>query len=304
MGNHLGPSILRGDSLKEKNHDKMIQGISPIISPEELLLLKTSEQVVIIDASSGADAKEKYTSAHLDGALHVDMENQLADIKSVISDGGRHPLPSPEKFSRILTGLGISTRSHVIVYDDKNGSNAAARFWWMLKSVGHKDVQVLDGGFDAALKAGFKISSKKETPATVEKYNAGRWLFPIVNIHEVEKASQNDKYLIIDVRDEERFSGKKEPIDLVAGHIPGAINISFKTNLDFNGFYLSPEILRNKYLKAFQNRKPENIIVHCGSGVTACHTLLAITYAGIDIPNLYVGSWSEWSRKNKPISIK
>jgi thiosulfate/3-mercaptopyruvate sulfurtransferase len=189
-----------------------------------------------------------------------------------------------------------------VVYDDKNGSNAAARFWWMLKSVGHKKVQVLDGGFHAAIKAGFPTSSKTEIPLKTEPYKIENWLLPLADIHEIDKVAQDTNFLVVDVRDEQRYNGEKEPIDLIAGHIPGAINIPFTTNLDSDGFFLSPEELKNNYSKEFGDRAAENIIVHCGSGVTACHTLLALAYAGLEIPKLYVGSWSEWSRNDRPIA--
>ena len=281
---------------------KMHQDLSPIIKPNELVVLHQTNESIIIDASNGSGAKENYGAKHLDGALYVDLNTQLADINADASIGGRHPLPTLEQFSETLTSLGITPMSHVVVYDDKNGSNAAARFWWMLKSIGHNKVQVLDGGFEAAIKAGFPISSKIESPLKKEPYKVEKWLLPLADIHEIDKVAQDADFLVIDVRDKERFNGEKEPIDLIAGHIPGAINIPFTTNLDSNGFFLSPDELKSNYLKAFNNLKPENSIVHCGSGVTACHTLLAIAYAGLAIPKLYVGSWSEWSRNNRPIA--
>jgi len=125
----------------------------------------------------------------------------------------------------------------------------------------------------------------------------------LANIDEVEKASNSQDYLIIDVRESARYNGEYEPIDLISGHIPNAINIPFSTNLDENGLFLSPEILREKYKNIIDNKKSNEIIVHCGSGVTACHTLLAMAYAGFEIPKLYVGSWSEWSRNGKPIAV-
>ena len=280
----------------------MPQDISPIIKPDELIELNETSELILIDASNGPDAKENYEVKHLEGALYVDLNTQLANIKKDVSIGGRHPLPTMEQFSETLTSLGVTPMSHVVVYDDKNGSNAAARFWWMLKSVGHKKVQVVDGGLQAAIKAGFPTSSKTETPLKKEPYKIENWLLPLTDIHEIDKVAQDTNFLVVDVRDEERYNGEKEPIDLVAGHIPGAINIPFTTNLDSNGFFLSPEKLKNNYLKEFENRAAENVIVHCGSGVTACHTLLAIAYAGLAIPKLYVGSWSEWSRNNRPIA--
>ena len=279
-----------------------MQEVSPIIKPEEFLVLKPATELVIVDARSGPDAKDRYGASHIDGALHVDLEHDLADIKTDAANGGRHPLPEPIQFAKVLTQLGITPSTHVVIYDDKNGANAAARFWWMLKSVGHSKVQVLDGGLDAAIKAGVQITSKKETPLIKDPYQASKWLLPLADINEVEKAGQDDDSLVIDVRENDRYNGEREPIDLVAGHIPGAVNIPFATNLNSSGFYLSPAALRDKYSTALNDRKPENVIVHCGSGVTACHTLLAMAYAGMEIPKLYVGSWSEWSRSNRPIA--
>lgn len=278
----------------------MKQEISSIIKPEELLLLMGSTKIVLIDASAGS--KERYEKQHLEGALYVDLDKQLANIKSDVSIGGRHPLPNLDQFSQVLKQLGISPQSHVIIYDDKNCSNASARFWWMLKSIGHEKVQVLDGGFDAAVKAGFQLSSKKETPLISDTYQIRKWLLPLAEIEEVAKAAQDANCLVIDVRDKDRFDGIKEPIDLIAGHIPGAINIPFASNLNSTGSFLSPSELREKYLEVIGNKKTENIILQCGSGVTACHTILAMAYAGLDIPKLYVGSWSEWSRCNRPIA--
>ncbi|MEO6731479.1 MAG: sulfurtransferase [Ferruginibacter sp.] len=280
----------------------MEQEISPIIHPNELVLLKQHSAIVLIDTRAGADAKEKYASSHLEGALHVDLDSELANTKTDPSNGGRHPLPEPAQFARLLSQLGITPASHVIVYDDKSGVNAAARFWWMLKSFGHEKIQVVDGGFDAAMAAGFPTSSNAEHSMDMGAYVPTNWQLPLSDINEVEKAVQHEQCLVIDVRDKERFNGEKEPIDLVAGHIPGAVNIPFAENLDEKGFFLFPADLKTKYLQVLKGRDEKNVIVHCGSGVTACHTLLAMAYAGFKIPKLYVGSWSEWSRTNRPVA--
>jgi thiosulfate/3-mercaptopyruvate sulfurtransferase len=277
----------------------MHQEISPIIKPTELIALRPKSELVIIDAGG---SKENYEAAHLQGALYVDLNTQLAAINVDVALGGRHPLPTLEQFSETVANLGITPTSHVVIYDDKNGSNAAARFWWMLKAIGHNKVQLLDGGLQAAVKTGFPTSSKIEIPLKKEPYTITKWLLPLADIQEIDKVALAADFLVVDVRDEQRYNGEKEPVDLVAGHIPGAINIPFTTNLDANGFFLSPQELKRNYLKEFGDKKAENIIVHCGSGVTACHTLLALAYAGLEIPKLYVGSWSEWSRNNRPIA--
>jgi thiosulfate/3-mercaptopyruvate sulfurtransferase len=276
---------------------------SPIIEVNELLEIYRNSDVLIFDVSNHKNAKSNYEAEHLAGAFFVDLNKQLADIKSDFSDGGRHPLPELDEFAKTLTDLGISKDQHIVVYDDKNGSNAAARFWWMLKSAGHEKVQVLNGGLNQAKKNHFPLSSNTEAikPAA-QSYLIDQWNLPTLEINEVEKASQNPNYLVVDVRDKERYEGKTEPIDLIAGHIPGAINIPFTENLDPNGLFLHPNELRDKYEAVFGDIKAENIVVHCGSGVTACHTLLALAYAELGTPKLYVGSWSEWSRNNKEIA--
>jgi thiosulfate/3-mercaptopyruvate sulfurtransferase len=227
--------------------------------------------------------------------LFVDLNSQLSDIKLDVSIGGRHPLPSTEQFSKVLYDLGISINSHVVVYDNSYASNAAARFWWMLKAAGIYNVQVLNGGFQVAIKHKFPTSSMVEIPKKAEPILFKHWLLPTVGIDEVEIATESSSQIIIDVRDKERFNGKIEPIDLIAGHIPNAVNIPFTENINQDGLFKKPEELNSKYQDYFK----DNIIVHCGSGVTACHTILAMAHARLEIPKLYVGSWSEWSRNNK-----
>lgn len=275
---------------------------SPIIEVDELLKIYQKTDVMIFDASNGKNAKANYEAEHLEGAFFVDLNTKLAEIKNDFADGGRHPLPSIESFAQTLSDLGISKDKNVVIYDDNNGSNASARFWWMLKSVGHEKVQVLNGGLNQAKKNNFPLSSKIEKAESIpEPYQIDQWNLPTMDMNEVENLSQNPNYIVVDVRDPERYAGKVEPIDLIAGHIPGAINVPFTENLDGNGLFLKPNELRSKYETLFGEINPENITVHCGSGVTACHTLLALEYAEMEIPKLYVGSWSEWSRNNKTI---
>ena len=278
--------------------------IVPIINAVELLKMYLNENVIIVDASTGKNAKENYQKKHLDTALYIDLNSQLAAIPDDFAHGGRNPLPSIEKFAETLQQLGINNESHVIVYDDKNGANAAARFWWMLKSIGHEKVQVLNGGTQAAEEVNFPINNTIEIPKVMDAYKFEDWKLRTATITDVENNSQNKNYIVVDVRENNRYRGEIEPIDLIAGHIPGAINIPFSNNLSENGRFLSPLELREKYLKIFGKIKAENIIAHCGSGVTACHSLLAIDYAGLEIPKLYVGSWSEWSRNDKKIATE
>ena len=275
----------------------------PIINPDELLNIKDSSELILIDARAGINAQENYQKEHLKGARFVDLNKDLATVDNP-ANGGRHPLPSLEKFSQVLSKLGISPLSRIVIYDDKNGSNAAARFWWMLRAIGHEKVQVLNGGLQAAIQIGFPVSSQLETFEPTDKYPFTEGKLAQADINEVEKARNNEESIVIDVRDKNRFDGLTEPLDLIAGHIPGAINVPFIENLNEDGFYKSVEVLAEKYSKITGNKNPENIIVHCGSGVTACHTLLAMDYAGLAIPKLYVGSWSEWSRNDRELATK
>ena len=275
---------------------------SPLIEAKELLQLKDDENLVLIDARFSKTIQEEYKKEHLKGALHVDLNAQLSNIKEDAAEGGRHPLPGILQFAELLTDLGISKTSHVVVYDASTSSMAAARFWWMLKSAGHEQVQVLNGGLKEAIKVGYPKSSGEETPKVVASYPVTDWQLPLTTIAEVEKTAQLENHVLIDVRAAERYRGETEPIDLIAGHIPGAINVPLTGNIDEDGFFLSPEVLKAKYEIILGDTPISNVTVHCGSGVTACHTLLAMTHAGFDTPTLYVGSWSEWSRNDKPIA--
>lgn len=267
----------------------------PIISPKQLKEL-SAEKLIILDVRTGKDSYQNYLNQHLKNARFVDLDKDLAETNENAAFGGRHPLPDIQKFAEIVSRVGISEDSHVVMYDDKNGANAAARAWWMLKSFGLKNVQVLDGGIQAAEKEDLEFSSGEEVFEKSEITLKEHWLLPVLSLEDVENELTNDSATIVDVRDTYRYKGESEPIDLVAGHIPGAINIPFSENLDENGNFLKAEILKEKYQKLLKN-KLEKLIIHCGSGVTACHTILALAYAGFEIPNLYVGSWSEWSRR-------
>lgn len=268
--------------------------MSPIISPSEFRNLP-AENIIILDARTGKDIKQTYLEKHIKGARFIDLDKDLAEIGENAAFGGRHPLPALEKFAETLSDLGIAEGAHIIVYDDKNGSNAAARAWWMLKAFGLK-VQVLDGGMQSAEKDGVEFSSGEEMFDKATLIRKEHWGLPVSSLETVENELENENSTVVDVRDAYRYRGESEPIDLVAGHIPGAINIPFSENLDENGNFLKPEILKEKYSRLLEN-KPEHLIIHCGSGVTACHTILALDYAGFPLPDLYVGSWSEWSRR-------
>lgn len=267
-----------------------------IINTNELYQISNQSNLRVFDVRTGPNAKEEYQKKHLKNAVFVDLNHHLAEIDDP-KDGGRHPLPKFGDFIKTLERLGIDKDSDVVIYDDKNGANAGARFWWMLKAAGHKKVRVLNGGLQFAESQDYPLASGDDSyPETEYISEVHDWQLPQVWIDDVKIAIENPEYLIVDVRESQRYKGITEPIDLVAGHIPSAENFPFSDNLDENGLFKSPEILNEKYTEFFKNRDSNKIIIHCGSGVTACHSLLALDYAGFELPNLYVGSWSEWSR--------
>ena len=287
-------------------------------------------ETVIVDARSGPDAARQYQQGHLPGAVFVDVETDLSSKKSDAADGGRHPLPNAASFSVTLQRLGITPSTTVIIYDNSQGANAAARFWWMLRAFGHHSVFLTNGDLNTAIDAGFPLESGivEPTPAAVP-YPPGRWQDHVVDMQQVRHCLKseraftgesppkglppflaesplptnkiNTQHLIIDVRESERYQGLREPIDLVAGHIPGAINIPWRENIDAAGKFRDVAELKTIYSKYLEGVAPEKIIVHCGSGVSACHTLFAFHLMGLEGAKLYVGSWSEWSRNNNPM---
>lgn len=272
-----------------------------LISYADLVELPPN-QYVLIDARGGKDAFGRYLNGHLTGAFFADLETDLSKEVSDASKGGRHPLPSQQDFASFLGSLSITPDTYVIIYDDSVGANAAARLWWMLAMSGHKRVSVLDGGLQEAVKQGAVLNKDLPEEPEIEtaSYPLADWLQYTATITEVEKASLDSSYLVVDVREAYRYLGESEPLDLVAGHIPGAENIPYFENLS-KGIFLSSADLLLKYGPLIEKFTADKIIIHCGSGVTACHTILAMAEAGLPVPRLYVGSWGEWSRNDKPM---
>lgn len=267
--------------------------LDPILSPEKLSAL---DGAIVFDARTGEGARNSYSEAHLPGALFADLETDLSGPAADPAQGGRHPLPSVEGFTAQLGHWGVTPTTHVVVYDDQNGANAAARFWWMLKALGHEHVQVLDGGLKGAVAAGLTATSEPSVATSVGPYPALAWRSPTVDLEAVDEARSDPNRLVLDVRAKARFAGESEPIDPLAGHIPGAQNLPLAENLNADGRFKSQPELHALYSKLLGSRSPSQLIVHCGSGVTACHTLLALERAGLSDASLYVGSWSEWCR--------
>ncbi|HET7501503.1 MAG TPA: sulfurtransferase [Kofleriaceae bacterium] len=264
--------------------------IDPVITARELAALT---DVVIVDCRPDVRA---YEAGHLRGAFHAQLERDLAAPAKDPARGGRHPLPSAAALGATLGRLGITPASRVVAYDDQNGANAASRLWWLLRAAGHASVQVVDGGLAALRDAGCALTTDVPAPVDGPPYPVGDLSRGVVSIDDVERARAAPDRRLIDVRAGFRFRGESEPFDPVAGHIPGARNAPYADNLGPDGRFKTADELRAQLTAALDGIAPAQTIVHCGSGVTACHTLLALERAGLPGARLYVGSWSEWCR--------
>jgi thiosulfate/3-mercaptopyruvate sulfurtransferase len=244
---------------------------------------------VVVDtrlALSGPSGLERYAAGHLPGAAYLDLDDDLA---APPGPGGRHPLPEPERFVAAVRRAGIRRGSRVVVYDDGPGT-AAARLWWLLRDYGHDDVLVLDGGLAAWVAAGRPTSTDPVVPEPGDwEGTPGR--LPVVRADGVPGLARDG--LLIDVRAAERFRGEHEPIDPVAGHVPGAVNAPLTGNTDESGRFLSDDELRRRF-ESLGVSDAVPVAAYCGSGVTATQTLLALRLAGFADAALYPGSWSGW----------
>jgi len=247
-----------------------------------------------------ARGAQAYAAGHLPGALHADLDRDLAAPVVDPARGGRHPLPDPETWAARLTAWGVRPDSTVVIYDEQGGANAAARMWWMLRSIGHERAFVLDGGLQAAVAAGWKTTTEPAAAQPAPPYPVRPYSWPTADIEEVDRRRSSPADRVLDVRAAPRYRGEVEPLDPVAGHIPGARNVPLTENLGPDGRFRSPAELRRMYGDLLGEVPVERLVVHCGSGVTACHTLLALEVAGMHGAALYVGSWSEWCRSGKP----
>lgn len=231
-----------------------------------------------------------YAVAHIPGAVYAHLDRDLADLS--VRGRGRHPLPDASAFSATLSRWGLLPADQVIACDDGNGAYAA-RLWWMLRLVGHERVAVLDGGFAAWRAAGAPIEAGfRAYPAT--RYDARYDADAIATSDEVARGLAEDSIALIDARAAPRFRGENETIDPVAGHVPGARNRPFTDNLDATGRFKSRDTLRAELEAVIGTHSPENVVLMCGSGVTACHDLLAMEHAGLSGARVHAGSWSEW----------
>ena len=274
-----------------------------IIKYEDLLNNIKNNEFVIFDCR--CDIKdpnhgiESYTEGHIKNSAFIDLDNDLASKKT--SSSGRHPLPEPDLLAGKLAQWGLSNDKQAVIYDDAGGA-FASRMWWTLKWMGHEKAAVLDGGLPEWVKQGGKLvteqTSSERTEFNVTIDNAQQVL-----IDEVEDAQYKMDRIIIDARSKERYLGIKDRVDPIAGHVPGAISHPFSNNLTKDGVFKSASELRLIYSKILGDSSATNIISMCGSGVTACHNILAMEIAGLFGAKLYVGSWSEWiTNSNRPIA--
>jgi len=274
-----------------------------LVSAEELNFSSADENLRIVDCRfdlSDADAgRRSYDEKHIPGAVFLDLDRDLASASTASS--GRHPLPEPTTIAETLCQLGIDSETAVVVYDGGNGS-MAVRAWWILRWLGHTNVRVLDGGI-AAWSEAFELSSEAVMPVS-RSFLAVVRPEMVVTTEEINVAIDDIGALnLLDARDPARFHGEVEPIDRVAGHIPGARNRPFLDNLNADGRWKSAQQLLELWRKEFGEDTRTPWIAMCGSGVTACHLVLSAMEAGYREPRLYVGSWSEWiTDSSRPIA--
>ena len=264
-----------------------------LISTADLAERLDAPGLVLIDVrhelSQPDWGEAQYRAGHLPGAIFLHLDRDLSAPKT--GTNGRHPLLAPEAYAKVFGRAGIDDTTEVIAYDQNQGTYAA-RPWWMLRWLGHDAVAVLDGGFDKWRREAHPVST--EVPRLPVRKFIPRPRRITVDAAGVQANLDTKALLVVDARGAERFRGDVEPLDPVAGHIPGAVNRPFTKNLSTDGTFKAPAALRTEYLAMLQGRSADTIVHQCGSGVTACHNLLAMEIAGLRGARLYPGSWSEW----------
>lgn len=275
-----------------------------LISCEELRAIADDTSVRIVDCRFSLDDPEaghaQYLAGHLPNAVFADLDKDLA--APVTATSGRHPLPAPAEFARTLGRLGISNSTRVIAYDQAGGA-LASRLWWMLRWAGHDNASVLDGGLSRWQGLGFPLESGQEQPG-LASFEVTPDEQRVLQTSEIQAALPDVRNLrLVDAREATRFLGEAEPIDPVAGRIPGALNAPFVTNLHEDGRWKAADELREQWQDVLGGDLSSPWSVMCGSGVTACHHVLSALLAGLLEPRVYVGSWSEWIRDPaRPVS--
>jgi thiosulfate/3-mercaptopyruvate sulfurtransferase len=265
-----------------------------LVSPADFAAHLDDPQWIVFDcrhdlADTGS-GKRAYDEGHIPGARFVHLDNDLSG--PMTGRNGRHPLPDAARFCARLTALGMTADKQAVAYDASGGCYAA-RLWWLLRRVGHESAAVLDGGWDAWLKAGNRVTADRPVVGAGAFEGSPRETM-VVDARYVESHLNEAQMRLIDARSAERFRGENETLDPVGGHIPGALNRFFKQNLDAGGCFRAPAELRREFAQLLGAAQPAQIVHQCGSGVTACHNLLAMEIAGLTGSKLYPGSWSEW----------
>ncbi|MEF7613556.1 sulfurtransferase [Aquincola sp. MAHUQ-54] len=258
--------------------------------------LRSATPPVVLDCSfelTDLEAGRRlYEGGHIPGAQHVHLEHDLSAPKT--GRNGRHPLPSREDFARTMARLGIGDDTQVVAYDNAGGMYAA-RLWWMLRWAGHRAAAVLDGGLAAWQAAGGALSTQVPAAPAAGGFSLRPALVQTVGFDEVKANIEQPERLVLDARAPDRFRGENETLDPIGGHIPGARNRLFRDNLGADGRFKPAAQLRQEFDALTGGRPGTGLISQCGSGVTACHNLLAMALAGLHGAALYPGSWSEWS---------
>lgn len=288
-----------------------------LISVDELRRLRASDAPHMIfdcsfDLMNPAAGEEQYRQAHIPGAVYAHLDSALSDQGVVEPDGrhhphpdaasgGRHPLPSREKFAMWLCAVGFTNDMQAVVYD-RQGANYCGRLWWMLKWAGHDAVAVLDGGLQAWQAAGGEVTDREEPSRFQSNFRLGPERTRLATTREVQQRLGQPAQTLIDARAAPRFRGEVEPLDPVAGHIPGALNRPFSQNIGADGKFKPAAQLRQEFEALLAGRDPRGVVHHCGSGVSAVPNLIAMEVAGLGPTALYAGSWSEWcSDRSRPV---
>lgn len=251
------------------------------------------------DLREPTGGERAYALGHIAGAVYAHMERDLSDLGK--TGRGRHPLPDADQFCASLARWGITPQHQVVAYDGRDGA-MAARLWWLLRLLGHRRVAVLDGGLDAWMQIGGRMESGSARPRA-GTYRARFDVRQIVSTAVLAARLANTSTVLIDARARERFRGELEPLDPVAGHIPGALNRPYIENLDSSAQFKPPEALAAEFRQLIGRASAKDVVLMCGSGVTACHNLLAMEHAGLSGASVYAGSWSEWcSDRQRPVA--
>ncbi len=271
-----------------------------LISADQLLaLIQTDQPLMVFDCSfdlmKPQAGDQQFAEAHIPGAVRANLDQHLSAAPGAptAASGGRHPLPAREAFAAWLASVGFASHMQAVVYD-RQRANYCGRLWWMLKWVGHENVAVLDGGLPAWYAAGGVVTSGAATEHAPTQFMPSEARATLVSVQQVQKGLGQPSQSLIDARAEPRFKGDMEPIDPVAGHIPGALNRPFGNNIDDDGLFKPAVVLKAELLELLDGRDPASVVHHCGSGVSAVPNIIAMEVAGLGRQALFAGSWSEW----------